>query len=131
MLRLPPGSTRTDTLSLHDALPISLYAFSSGNWKRPEDEVNDLMGLLHHYLLNEITALHAKGVRLSVIGDYRRLAPDLVRLLEYGMEMTAANNRMTLVLALNYGGQDELVRVVAMLDRVEIGKGAGRVGGCM
>src|SRR3546814_9235792 len=73
------------------------------------------MGLLHHYLLNEITALHAKGVRLSVIGDYRRLAPDLVRLLEYGMEMTAANNRLTLVLALNYGGQDEMVRVVRML----------------
>src|SRR3546814_10887737 len=58
---------------------LTLYAFSRENWKRPEDEVNDLMGLLHHYLLNEITALHAKGVRLSVIGDYRRLAPAIGR----------------------------------------------------
>src|SRR3546814_8364613 len=67
---------------------LTLYAFSSENWKRPADEVSDLMGLLHEYLRKEIAELHAKGVRLSVIGDYRRLSPDLVSLIEHGMEMT-------------------------------------------
>src|SRR3546814_6544913 len=68
------------------------------------------MGLLHEYLRKEIAELHAKGVRLSVIGDYRRLSPDLVSLIEHGMEMTRGNARLNLVLALNYGAQDEIVR---------------------
>ena len=89
---------------------LTLYAFSSENWKRPADEVSDLMGLLHEYLRKEIAELHAKGVRLSVIGDYRRLSPDLVSLIEHGMEMTRGNARLNLVLALNYGAQDEIVR---------------------
>ena len=89
---------------------LTLYAFSSENWKRPADEVSDLMGLLHEYLRKEIAELHAKGVRLSVIGDYQRLSPDLVSLIEHGMEMTRGNARLNLVLALNYGAQDEIVR---------------------
>ncbi|API58826.1 di-trans,poly-cis-decaprenylcistransferase [Tardibacter chloracetimidivorans] len=89
---------------------LTLYAFSSENWKRPADEVSDLMGLLHEYLRKEIAELHAKGVRLSVIGDYQRLSRDLVSLIEHGMEMTRGNARLNLVLALNYGAQDEIVR---------------------
>ena len=89
---------------------LTLYAFSSENWKRPADEVSDLMGLLHEYLRKEIAELHAKGVRLSVIGDYQRLSPDLVSLIKHGMEMTRGNARLNLVLALNYGAQDEIVR---------------------
>src|SRR3546814_8657393 len=68
------------------------------------------MGLLHEYLRKEIAELHAKGGRLSVIGDYRRLSPDLVSLIEHGMEMTRGNARLNLVLAPNYGAQDEIVR---------------------
>src|SRR3546814_16399848 len=68
------------------------------------------MGLLHEYLRKEIAELHAKGVRLSVIGDYQRLSPDLVSLIEHGMEMTRGNARLNLVLALNYGAQAEIVR---------------------
>ncbi len=102
---------------------LTLYAFSSENWKRPENEISDLMSLLHHYLLNEIAELHAKNVRLRVIGNYRELAPDLVRLLDDGMESTAANTGLTLVLALNYGAQDEMVRAVRALARdVENGR---------
>ena len=91
---------------------LTLYPFSRENWNRRQDEVSDLMGLLHHYLRNEIAELHQKGVRLAVIGDYRSLNPHLVALLEQGMETTAGNSRLTLVLALNYGAQAEIARAV-------------------
>ena len=89
---------------------LTLYAFSSENWKRPADEVADLMGLLHHYIRSEIKNLHKNGVRLDFIGDWKALKPDLVRLLEDARVLTAANSKLTLIMALNYGGQDELVR---------------------
>ena len=94
---------------------LTLYAFSSENWKRPADEVGDLMGLLKQYLQSEIDELHANGIRLHFIGDHRRLSPDLVELLERSAARTAANKRMTLVLALNYGSHDEIVRAVQRL----------------
>lgn len=102
---------------------LTLYAFSSENWKRPADEVTDLMGLLNEFLRKEIEELHAQGVRLTVIGDYRRLAPDLVALLDEGMELTRDNRRLTLALALNYGAQDEILRAVRSLaSEVEAGR---------
>ena len=94
---------------------LTLYAFSSENWKRPADEVGDLMGLLRHYIRSEIDELHANGVRLQFIGDWQRLKPDLVTLLTDAAARTADNTRMTLVIALNYGGQDELVRAARAL----------------
>ena len=89
---------------------LTLYAFSSENWKRPADEVGDLMGLLRHYIRSEIAELHANGIKLQFIGDWKRLKPDLVTMLEDAGARTAGNTRMTLAIALNYGGQDELVR---------------------
>ena len=65
---------------------LTLYAFSSENWKRPADEVSDLMGLLRHYVKNEIDTLHRNGVCLDFIGDWRALKPDLVSLLEAGLD---------------------------------------------
>ncbi len=94
---------------------LTLYAFSSENWKRPADEVSDLMGLLKHYLQSEIDELHANGIRLKFIGDHSRLGADLVDLLQRSAVRTADNRRMTLVLALNYGSQDEMVRAVRAL----------------
>ena len=94
---------------------LTLYAFSSENWKRPPDEVADLMGLLRHYIQSEINALHKNGVRLDFIGDYRALKPDLVALLDAAREKTAGNRRLTLIMALNYGGQDELTRAARSL----------------
>ncbi|MFC3713873.1 isoprenyl transferase [Sphingoaurantiacus capsulatus] len=91
---------------------LTLYAFSSENWKRPADEVSDLMGLLKHYLQSEIDELHENGIRLKFIGDHSRLSAELVKLLQKSAERTAGNTRMTLVLALNYGSQDELARAV-------------------
>ncbi len=94
---------------------LTLYAFSSENWKRPADEVADLMGLLRHYIRSEIKELHKNGVRMAFIGDWRSLKPDIVAMLEEARTLTAANTRMTLVIALNYGGQQEMVRAVRAL----------------
>jgi len=94
---------------------LTLYAFSSEDWKRPADEVNDLMGLLKQYLQSEIDELHSNGIRLRFIGDYRHLRADLVEMIEGAAALTAGNRRMTLVLALNYGSQDELARAVSKL----------------
>ncbi|WP_157217240.1 isoprenyl transferase [Flavisphingomonas formosensis] len=94
---------------------LTLYAFSSENWRRPADEISDLMGLLRHYLRSEIDELDANGVRFRIIGDHSRLESDLVRMLEEASERTAHNRGLTLVIALNYGAQDELVRVARSL----------------
>jgi undecaprenyl diphosphate synthase len=89
---------------------LSLYAFSSENWKRPEDEINDLMGLLRSFIKSDIDEFASNDVRLKIIGNYKALAPDIVTLIEDAMARTAGNTRTTLVVALNYGSQDELVR---------------------
>ena len=94
---------------------LTLYAFSSENWKRPADEVADLMGLLRHYIQSEINALHKNGVRLDFIGNFRALKPDLVAMLDAARVKTAGNTRLTLIMALNYGGQDELARAAKAL----------------
>lgn len=89
---------------------LTLYAFSSENWKRPEDEVSSLMGLMKRFIISDLDEFAAAGVRLKVIGDWRALAPDVVALIEKALDRTAANTRTTLAVALNYGAQDELVR---------------------
>ena len=89
---------------------LTLYAFSSENWKRPEDEVNDLMGLMKRFILSDLDEFAANDVRLKVIGNWRALAPDVVALIDNALERTAGNKRTTLAVALNYGAQDELVR---------------------
>ncbi len=94
---------------------LTLYAFSSENWKRPADEVADLMGLLRHYIRSEINDLHKNGVRLDFIGDYKALKPDIVTMLEDARALTAGNSRLTLIMALNYGGQDEMLRATRAL----------------
>jgi undecaprenyl diphosphate synthase len=89
---------------------LSLYAFSSENWKRPEDEISDLMGLLKSFIISDIDEFAANDVRLKIIGNFRALAPDIVELIDDALARTAGNRRTTLAVALNYGAQDELVR---------------------
>ncbi|HEY0596549.1 polyprenyl diphosphate synthase, partial [Sphingopyxis sp.] len=89
---------------------MTLYAFSSENWKRPEEEVNDLMGLMKRFILSDLDEFAANDVKLKVIGNWRALAPDVVALIDNALERTAGNKRTTLAVALNYGAQDELVR---------------------
>ena len=94
---------------------LTLYAFSSENWKRPEDEISDLMGLLRHFIRADIKEFLANNVRLAVIGNYRALAPDIVAMIDDVIERTAHNDGTTLAIALNYGSQDEMLRVVRSL----------------
>ncbi|MBU3076276.1 isoprenyl transferase [Sphingomonas sp. XMGL2] len=94
---------------------LTLYAFSSENWRRPVEEVSDLMGLLRHFLKAEVAELVANGARLRVIGDLARLDADVRALIDEAIARTASGTRLTLVLALNYGAQDELVRAARAL----------------
>jgi undecaprenyl diphosphate synthase len=89
---------------------LSLYAFSSENWKRPDEEISDLMGLMRSFIKSDIDEFTANDVRLKIIGNYKALAPDIVEMLEEALARTAHNSRTTLAVALNYGSQDELVR---------------------
>ena len=89
---------------------LTLYAFSSQNWKRPAAEVDDLMGLLRLYLKRELDELHNNGIRVRFIGNYDRLPRDIVELIARAENRTAQNPGLTLVIALNYGGHEEIVR---------------------
>jgi undecaprenyl diphosphate synthase len=94
---------------------LTLYAFSSENWRRPAEEVNDLMGLLRHFIRTDLDEMVAENVRLRVIGDFASFAPDLVTMIEGAVARTAANTGALLVVALNYGAQDEIVRAARAL----------------
>ena len=89
---------------------LSLYAFSSENWKRPEEEINDLMELMRDFIKSDLDTFAKNDVRLKIIGNYKALSPDIVEMLEESIARTSKNSRTTLAVALNYGSQDEMVR---------------------
>jgi undecaprenyl diphosphate synthase len=89
---------------------LSLYAFSSENWKRPEEEINDLMALMRDFIKSDLDTFAENDVRLKIIGDYKALSPDILEMLEESIARTSKNSRTTLAVALNYGSQDEMVR---------------------
>ena len=91
---------------------ITLYAFSTENWKRPKDEVNALMKLLVQYLKTEVSELHKNGVVLRVLGDINALVDDCRREIEESIELTKNNTGLVLNFAFNYGGRDEITRAV-------------------
>jgi undecaprenyl diphosphate synthase len=96
---------------------LTLFGFSSENWKRPSEEIDDLMGLLRHYLRREIAELHRDGVRLKVIGQIGRLAPDIVSLIDHAVRLTRNNSTINLTIALSYGGRAEIVAAVQSIAR--------------
>jgi undecaprenyl diphosphate synthase len=91
---------------------LTLYAFSSENWKRPEEEVGDLMNLMRKFIKSDLPEFIANDVKLKIIGDWRGLAPDIVAMLDDALEQTAKGSR-TLAVALNYGSQQEIARAAA------------------
>ncbi|MBV7259663.1 polyprenyl diphosphate synthase [Erythrobacter crassostreae] len=91
---------------------LTLYAFSSENWKRSEDEVDDLMNLMRKFIKSDLPDFVANDVKLKIIGDWQGLAPDIVAMLEDALAQTA-NGSKTLAVALNYGGQNEIARAAA------------------
>jgi undecaprenyl diphosphate synthase len=88
---------------------LTLFGFSSENWKRPPAEIQDLMGLLRHYLRGEIAELHRNGARLKVIGELARLPEDIIDLIDHAEAVTRDNTRITVTMALSYGGRAEIV----------------------
>ncbi|ACL56528.1 isoprenyl transferase [Methylobacterium nodulans] len=96
---------------------LTVYSFSSENWRRPASEVADLMGLLKLFVRRDLADLHANGVRVRIIGERRGLADDIAALLREAEERTAQNTRLTLVVAFNYGGRQEIVRAVQAMAR--------------
>lgn len=94
---------------------LTLYGFSSENWKRPVSEVEDLMGLLRRYLQAEIAELHKKGIRLRVIGERSRLPRDIVRLIDDAETQTAGMDRLNLVMAISYGGRQDIAAAARRL----------------
>ncbi len=114
---------------------LTLFGFSSENWKRPPSEIDDLMGLLRHYLRGEIAELHKNGVRVRVIGERDKLAPDIVTLIDNAESLTRGNERLHLSMAINYGGRAEIAlaaRAVAAqvasgaLEPEQVGRGLHR-----
>jgi undecaprenyl diphosphate synthase len=94
---------------------LTLFAFSSENWRRPPDEVALLMQLFQGALSNEVDKLHRNGVRLKVVGDMRRFDPAIRRLIDQGERLTADNQRLTLTVAANYGGRWDILQALARL----------------
>jgi undecaprenyl diphosphate synthase len=94
---------------------LTLFGFSSENWKRPASEIDDLMALLRFYLRSEIAELDRNGVRIRVIGDRDRLAGDIVALIDEAESRTRNNVRINLAVALSYGGRAEIARAARRL----------------
>lgn len=94
---------------------LTIFAFSSENWRRPAEEVSYLMGLFYSVLESEIDKLHENGVRLKLIGDLSRFEPRLVELIMRGEALTAANDRLTLTVAANYGGRWDIMQAANVL----------------
>jgi undecaprenyl diphosphate synthase len=91
---------------------LTLFAFSSENWRRPEEEISFLMTLFISALEAEMGKLHENGVRLRVIGDRSRFEPRLNDLIRQGEELTSRNSRLTLTIAANYGGRWDVMQAV-------------------
>jgi undecaprenyl diphosphate synthase len=94
---------------------LTIYAFSSENWRRSAEEISDLTALMRFYLERELKTLEKERVRLKLIGDYSAFGGDLVERLESAVERTANNSRLTLVIALNYGSRAEIAQAARKL----------------
>ncbi|MBX8811448.1 isoprenyl transferase [Pseudochrobactrum algeriensis] len=94
---------------------LTLFAFSSENWSRPNSEVTELMGLLKLFIRRDLNKLHSQNVRVRIIGARDDLASDICVLLNEAEKLTAANSGLTLVIAFNYGARDELTRAMRQI----------------
>jgi undecaprenyl diphosphate synthase len=92
---------------------LTIYAFSSENWRRPEEEIRDLMGLMRRFIKSDLPEFVANDVKLKILGDWKHLDADIVEMLEDALAQTA-NGQSTLAVALNYGSQQEIVRAAQL-----------------
>ena len=101
---------------------LTLFSFSTENWQRPSGEVKFLMRLLKHYIEADLAELHKNDVRVKIIGKRQGLDAQLVKLIEHAEQVTAANTRMRLQIAFNYGAREEIAEAAARL-AVRVAKG--------
>lgn len=94
---------------------LTLYTFSSENWRRPHQEINDLMGLLRLFIKRDLAELHQQNVKIRVIGTEERVEPDVVNLIREAVELTRDNTGLILTTAFNYGARDEIARAAQAL----------------
>lgn len=101
---------------------LTLYSFSTENWSRPADEINDLMGLMRRFIRRDLAELHESGVRVLVIGERDNIDPELLAMIDEAVEVTKANRRLNLVIAFNYGARGEIANAARRLaERVATG----------
>lgn len=103
---------------------LTIFSFSAENWSRPPSEIHDLMGLLRRFIRNDLAELHESGVKVRVIGERTDLDPEIRRLLEEAEELTRDNDRLSLVVAFNYGARQEIARAASHIAREVM---AGRI----
>jgi undecaprenyl diphosphate synthase len=103
---------------------LTIFSFSAENWSRPAAEIGELMGLLRRFIRNDLAELHRNGVHVRIIGKRDDLAPDIRSLLEEAEDLTLHNDRLTLVVAFNYGARQEIARAA---QRLAIEVSAGRL----
>lgn len=112
-----------DTCARLGIKAVTLYAFSTENWKRPRSEVSGLMSMLKRYLRSELKEVLENNIRFQPIGDLSGLAPDVQKEIAYAVEQTASNNGMIMSVALNYGGRAEILNACRSAAREAIDRG--------
>ena len=103
---------------------LTIYSFSTENWSRPQQEINDLMLLIKRFVREDLADLHKNGVRVRVIGDRGGIEPEILKLITDAETLTRDNDRLTLVVAFNYGGRQEIARAA---QRIAEDAAAGRL----
>ncbi|MBI1273904.1 MAG: isoprenyl transferase [Alphaproteobacteria bacterium] len=113
------------TLEACKSLPVkylTLYSFSAENWRRPLDEIEELMQLLRFYLRSELANMHRNGIRVRIIGERDKLPKDIVDMVNHAEELTKDNQALTLVIALSYGARQEIAAAArAIAEKVSTG----------
>jgi undecaprenyl diphosphate synthase len=110
---------------------LTIYSFSNENWSRPQAEVGFLLDLLRRFILQDVAELHQSGVRIRIIGERERLAPDLRALIEDSEALTKDNTNLTLLVAFSYGSRQEIVKAVqAIAAKVKAGEIAPEAVSC-
>jgi undecaprenyl diphosphate synthase len=107
---------RTVRAAMELSIPyLTIYAFSSENWSRPADEIDDLMGLMKRFIRRDLADLHKNNVRIVVIGERQSIEPEMLALIDEAQQLTSANTALTLVIAFNYGSRAEIARAARRL----------------
>ena len=96
---------------------LTLYTFSTENWKRPKSEINYLFNLLEFYIDNEINKLQKNGVKINILGDLKKFPKNLRLKLNKTQSLTKNNNKITVNVALNYGSREEIINAMKLLNK--------------